>query len=803
LWGDNNIGWLHFEGDNGSGSILSMWHKEAFSYDSHIMGKGFIVVFGNYSKTNIRCVVVNVYAACNLSDKRILWEELSNIKASSQDMVWCMCGDFNAIRNRGEKKGSKVRVDQTSEMDGFNRFIDTNLLLDVPIVGKKFTWFKSNGSAKSRLDRVLVTEEWLDQWPMCKQYVQRREVSDHCDCIVVKFMAKDWGPKPFRTIDAWLLEKGFSDMLKEKWSSYNVQGCEFVKYKEKLKRMKGDLKAWNMDVFGNIHSKKREILQAIADFDNQDCLSNLTESDRAKRCELIGCLRDIDKKLDSIMCQKARVNWLKYGDSCTKFYHSTLRWRRLRNEVKGVEVGGQWCEEPSIVRFEAKKIFEQRFKATKDFGVRLDGVEFKSLSEEDNVSLIAGFTEEEIRNAVWQCEGTKSPGPDGFNFNFLKESWDFIKEDIVAAVCLFHENGCIPKGCNASFIALIPKVRDPSTLEQYRPISLVGAVYKIIAKVLAERIKKVLPTVIDESQLAFLKNRGILDSVLLTNEMVEDLKRGGKSGLCLKVDFEKAYDSVRWEFLYDMLQKLGFHKRWIMWIQGCLESATVSVLVIGSPTEEFKPSRGLTQGDPLAPFLFLVVAEGMAGLVRQAVKAELFRGLKIGRKEIELSLLQFADDTLFLCENSFANVVTLKAILRGFELAFGLKINFHKSKIAGINVLQRDLECYAKTLNCAQMGTLFTYLGLEVGGNPRKKKFWEPVLNKLKSRLRVWKGRFLSMAGRICLIKSVLCSPALLPVSFQSTGLGVQKYHQYPKEVPMGVGQGEETDIMGKLENHM
>jgi len=476
-------------------------------------------------------------------------------------------------------------------------------------------------------------------------------------------------------------------------------------------------------------------------------------------------MKEIDKKLDSLICQKARARWLKNGDLCTRFYHSTLRWRGLRNEVKGVEVGGQWCEEPSTVRFEAKKLFENRFKATRDLGVRLDAVEFKSLSAEENLSLIASFTEKEIRDAVWQCEGTKSPGPDGFNFNFLKKNWEVMKDEVVTAMTLFHDSGCISKGCNASFVALIPKVRDSSKLEQYRPISLVGAMYKIIAKVLADRIKKVLSSVIDESQSAFMRGRGILDSVLLANEVVEDLRRGGRSGLCLKVDFEKAYDSVRWEFLYDMLHRMGFHCRWIKWIRGCLQSATVSVLVNGSPTEEFKPSRGLRQGDPLAPFLFIVVAEGLAGLVREVVKANLLTGLKIGRKELGLSFLQFADDTLFLCENSFADVVTLKAILRGFELASGLKINFHKSKLAGINVLSRDIDCYTRTLNCAQMGTPFNYLGLEVGGNPRKKKFWEPVLNKLKSRLSVWKRRFLSMAGRICLIKSVITAILLCYLS--------------------------------------
>jgi len=206
--------------------------------------------------------------------------------------------------------------------------------------------------------------------------------------------------------------------------------------------------------------------------------------------------------------------------------------------------------------------------------------------------------------------------------------------------------------------------------------------------------------VIDECQSAFLKNRGILDSMLMANEVVQDLRRGGKSALCFKMDFEKAYDSVRWEFLYEMLNRMGFDSRWVMWIKGCLESATVSVLVNGSPTEEFKPTRGLRKGDPLAPFLFIVVVEGLAGLVRQAIKANLLFGIKIGRKEVELSILQFADDTLFLCQDSFSNIITLKSILRGFELASWLKINFHKSKLAGINVLKSNLDCYAKTLNC-------------------------------------------------------------------------------------------------------
>jgi len=239
------------------------------------------------------------------------------------------------------------------------------------------------------------------------------------------------------------------------------------------------------------------------------------------------------------------------------------------------------------------------------------------------------FIEEEIKESVWQCEGSKSPRPDGFNFNFIKKSWDYIKDEFVTALVVFHETDIIPKGCNVSFIALVPKVRDASKLEQYRPISLMGAIYKVISKVLAGKIKKVLPSVIDDSQSAFLKDRGMLDRVLMANEVLEDLRRSGRSELCLKVDFEKAYDLVRWEFLYDMLLKLGFQSKWVKWMRRCLESATVSVLVNGSPTEEFKPTRGLRQDDPLAHFLYIVVVEGLVGLVRQAHKANL-SGIKIG-----------------------------------------------------------------------------------------------------------------------------------------------------------------------------
>ena len=270
--------------------------------------------------------------------------------------------------------------------------------------------------------------------------------------------------------------------------------------------------------------KEIEVLDVIDEADNlEDC-------DRLKRLDLISQLREANKKIESLFRQKARTNWLVHGDANSKYYHSVIRWRRLTNEVKGVYVADQWCEEPEMMRREVRSMFEERFKSQYDFGVHLENVQFRKLSAEVSESMISNITEEQVKEAVWMCEGSKSPSPDGFNFNFIKHNWEALKHDILAAVQSFQVAGNIPRGCNASFIALVPKVRDPSKLDEYRPISLVGSIYKIISKVLSCRMKKVLLLVIDECQSAFLKDIGLLDSVVVANEVVEELRRCGKKG---------------------------------------------------------------------------------------------------------------------------------------------------------------------------------------------------------------------------------------------------------------------------------
>ncbi|XP_068466460.1 uncharacterized protein [Phaseolus vulgaris] len=187
------------------------------------------------------------------------------------------------------------------------------------------------------------------------------------------------------------------------------------------------------------------VLKEIEGLDGQDEDDALPESLRMRRVALFSHVEEINKKLESLFRQKARNNWLAFGDSNSKFYYSVIRWRKLRNEVKGVDMGGVWCAEPEVVRREALKLYEARFSASQDFGVRLDNVEFKTLFVEVSLSMVSKFSEEEVKSAICLCEGSKSPGPDDFNSNFIKGRWEVLKHDIVVVVHLFQETGVHPK----------------------------------------------------------------------------------------------------------------------------------------------------------------------------------------------------------------------------------------------------------------------------------------------------------------------------------------------------------------------
>ena len=203
----------------------------------------------------------------------------------------------------------------------------------------------------------------------------------------------------------------------------------------------------------------------------------------------------------------------------------------------------------------------------------------------------------------------------------------------------FYVNGVIVKDLNKTFVAFIPKCAHLETMRDFRPISLVGSLYNVLAKVLANRLKLVMNSVIGPTQMAFVKGHQIMDSFVIAEEVIHQWKKKGKWGVLVKLDFEKAYDCVDHDFLIEVMDKMGFGLRWQEWIRWCIASPSFSVLVNGSPTYQFPIERGIRQGDQLSPFLFNLVVEILSAMLCKAKSLGMINGVGFGNNDINISHL--------------------------------------------------------------------------------------------------------------------------------------------------------------------
>ncbi|CAL1413585.1 unnamed protein product [Linum trigynum] len=462
--------------------------------------------------------------------------------------------------------------------------------------------------------------------------------------------------------------------------------------------------------------------------------------------------------------QKSRVRWLQRGDKNSSYFHTVTRTRRKKNFVSGLrDDDGQWVTDEKGKADIATKYYSTLFTSenqVQDMHRRIHSLPIaQSVTPIMNEALTATVLPDEVRRTVFSMCSKQAPGSDGFTGKFFKALWDIVGPSVVEAVCSFFTSGRLLCSFNHTWLTLIPKVDSVETMKQLRPISLCQFVYKIITKILAERLSVILPQVVSEGQNDFIRERQIVDNILLGHELMHYLKtktQGKKGFMALKVDMEKAYDRVEWPFLLEVLVKMGFSSTWVGWIKECLISASFSVMMNGTPSGYFSPSRGLRQGDPLSPLLFVLCTEGFAALLQRAIADKKLAGIKVAPRAPRLSHLFFADDSYLFLRGNLQECENLIEVLNEYEELSGQRVNLAKSAVCfSRNIVQQDQEFLAAVLGVGAVGVHDKYLGLPSLVARSKMETFRYVEAKLLERLQGWKQRTLSWAAKETLIKSI------------------------------------------------
>lgn len=444
-----------------------------------------------------------------------VWERITRI-GTLRTGPWVMTRDFNELTDSSEKIGGAERGEE--EGKDFRQMLRACGLWNIKHIGYQFSWAgtRNNETVQCRLDRTVANQECSDKFPKASATYLQKVCSDHSP-VLTTLVERLWKNRAnFKYDQRWIKREGFSDTVNQSWKRQaSGQGSLLGK----IASCRRDISIWKRGAKPNsalriqeLHSKIDEATRNC--FANREELSNLREA-----------LNEEYYNEENFWRQKSRLNWLRSGDRNTKFFHAVTKNRRAQNRILSLfdENDVEWFDEDNI-----GKIADRHFKllySSEDVGIGLDSWSDipPIITEEQNISLVAPATKEEVKAAVFDINPNKYPGPESMNGFFFQQFWETMSEDIFTMVNNFLSTGKLEDGINKTNICLIPKKLEAKKLVDFRPISLCNISYKIVSKLLSKRLKSVLPDLITETQAAFVEDRLISDNILVAHELLHAL----------------------------------------------------------------------------------------------------------------------------------------------------------------------------------------------------------------------------------------------------------------------------------------
>ncbi|KAI0515490.1 hypothetical protein KFK09_008154 [Dendrobium nobile] len=658
----------------------------------------------------------------------------NNFEYASPRRIWIKWNAATTLIAVGLNMRTGGTLLSNSKVLDFNNMIFNVAAHDLASVGHYFTWFnqRTDNPIHIKLDRMLVNDSWLSYFPNSFYLVDSPQISYHSPIILQHDQAHQLKHR-FLFKNYWLHNNEFWDSLILVFSQ-RLRSSPIHAFYQKLKTLKINIKSKS---WASSNTLQHDISELNIKQNSFLCQIQASPLDP----EINLALKDINCKLavktsdwSDWIYQRAKANWMTNGEDDLKFLYSRINVRHNSNLIRSITtVEGTYNTKIEISNAIVNH-FQNLFNTTQppNSTNRIAPIHLK-LPLDAIPQLVTPITIEEIKTALFSSPNSSAPGPDGYTFEFYKTSWNTIGRQLCEAVLAFFSTGSLPKHAKATAIALIPKRPHAQDISDYRPISLCNTFYKIIAKILANRLKDVMPLIIHPSQAGFIKDRIISDNILLAADLLKDFNSKHHQGFfCAKFDIHKAFDKVSREFIIDRLLAKGFPETFVTWIRGCISDVYFSVSINGRAA--------------LSPYLFCIAMDCLSSCFDDAITNHTLSGMEVGH--ISISHLLYADDLLVFAKANQDNAHCLNTILSSFANFSGLRVNSSKSKIlfSKNSCLDQDIS---NILNIPISTAPINYLGIPIFTRKLKICDFQPLIHKISVSLDGWKARTLSMAGRL------------------------------------------------------
>ncbi|XP_073051702.1 uncharacterized protein [Primulina eburnea] len=744
--------WVRVEAVGFSGGIWIFWKDDV---TLEILYSHPQFVLARVETTNSApWLLTIVYGSPNPTLRKRLWQDLTKENLNIQG-PWLSIGDYNSVCYEHETSTTNGATHHRSA--GFNDWLFNQGLIYIGFSGSRFTWVRGLSSATfkgARLDRGVCTIEWSELFPEAKVTNLPIIQSDHAPLLIRLAGNPNYKYKsPFRFQAAWLTNEDFYKVVRNEWHDHHTLS-------DNVSNMANSLSSWNFSTFGNIHHRKRRLVARIEGV--QRSLGNQPQHSLFKLEAKLR--RELDKVLEQeelLWFQKSREEWIVSGDRNTKFYHASTMVKRSRSKIEALKDDNEtWITDMDHLKDKIKDFYSSLY--TSDQTSASSQVErgcFPPLQEAHSLALHAPFSPDEVKRALFDMSPFKAPGPDGIPAGFYQKMWHIVGKSLCDFALNFLESGEIMLGTNDTLLTLVPKVPNPEYVTQFRPISLCNVSYTILTKTMTNRLKSVMPDLIRPYQSSFVQGRQISDNIIVYQEVLHSMRKksGAKGYMVIKIDLEKAFDRLSWDFIQETLTDVGLNREWIRNIINCITTTRLSILWNGEQMNWIKPDRGIRQGDSISPYIFVLCIERLSHIICQAVHNGSWKAIRLSRNGPLLSHLLFADDMLLFAEASIDQLHIIMECLNKFCTSSGQRVNFQKSHIFfSRNVSATVANDISSTSGIPLTTDLGRYLGVPSIHRRVTNNLFKKVLDRVKSRLEGWQTKYLSFAGRKVLVQSVL-----------------------------------------------